>query len=257
MRTVDGVRLDANPLIRHSGVSAPAHSSLQLHEEATVMLKTAPQEAPPQRPQLTSTFSSSSESSRDSLQLDQRRRSTIRPYHPLPSPGVSTKRHQTTIDTRPRLPSYPPHPPLITSAPKDSIPGPKQISYSHTPPLLAAASKLTSGPTKSKSYTALSSPSSIFSFHNRLTAKLNTAISNGDVKATQIGVKERVRRLSGARGLQQGWEAGAKRMSGWGKDIGEAVVASGGVGVGWGDQRGEEGEVGRRSAGVYYGGGFV
>jgi hypothetical protein len=29
------------------------------------------------------------------------------------------------------------------------------------------------------------------------------------------------------------------------------------VGVGWGDQRGEEGEVGRRSAGVYYGGGFV
>jgi hypothetical protein len=259
MRTVDGVRLDAKPLIRHSGTSAPPHSSLQLHEEATAMLKTAPapQGQSLHRPQLTSAFSSSSESSGDPIQLDQRRRSTIKPYHPLPSPGVSTQRHQTTIDTRPRLPSYPPHPPSITSAPKDNIPGPKAISYSHTPPLLSAASKLTSGPSKTKSYTALSSPSSIWSFHNRLTAKLNTAISNGDVKATQIGVKERVRRLSGAKGLQQGWEAGAKRMSGWGKEIGEAVVASGGVGVGWGDRGGDGDEVGRRSAGIYYGGGFV
>jgi hypothetical protein len=263
MRTVDGVRLDAEPLVRHTGTSAPPHSSLQLHEEATAMLKTAPAPAPaPQgpslhRPQLTSAFSSSSESSGDPIQLDQRRRSTIKPYHPLPSPGASTKRHQTTIDTRPRLPSYPPHPPSIISAPKDNIPGPKAISYSHTPPLLSAASKLTSGPSKTKSYTALSSPSSIWSFHNRLTAKLNAAISNGDVKATQIGVKERVRRLSGAKGLQQGWEAGAKRMSGWGKEIGDAVVASGGVGVGWGDREGEGDEVGRRSASVYYGDGLV
>ena len=108
-----------------------------------------------------------------------------------------------------------------------------------------------------KLYTKLSSPSEIFTFHSNLNKKLDTAISNGAVKASQIGVKERVRRLSATKGLQQGWESSARRMSGWGKEIGEAVVASGGVGVGWGNGRGDEREVGKRSAGVYYGGGFV
>jgi hypothetical protein len=132
------------------------------------------------------------------------------------------------------------------------------MEYSHTPPTLR--------PKSSTAYTTLSSASSISSFHTNLNAKLNTAISTGAIKANQVGVKERVRRLSVARrSLQQGWEAsgrvvteGARRMSGWGRGIGEAVVASGGVGVGWGDvARDEDGDAGKRSASVYYGGGFV
>jgi hypothetical protein len=54
------------------------------------------------------------------------------------------------------------------------------------------------------------------------------------------------------------WGAGAWRVGERGREIGEAVVASGSVGVGWGDMgtRAEE-AMGRRSAGVWYGGGFV
>ncbi|KAI4746053.1 hypothetical protein E4T50_03620 [Aureobasidium sp. EXF-12298] len=266
MRTVDGVRLDARPLIRHSGISAPPHSSLQLHEEATTTLKTATEasgathEATIHRPQPNSWFSDSSESSGESMKMDvpsHRRRSTIKPAQPQPTTDIRTKRHQTTIEPRPRLPSYPPHISSITSAPRDTQPMPKGISYAHTPPLLTELSTgPNAAPLKPKLYTNLHNPSDVTSFHRSLNQKLDAAISTGAVKASQIGVKERVRRLSGSRTLQQGWEAGARRMSGWGREIGEAVVASGGVGVGWGDRR-DEGDVGKRSAGVYYGGGFV
>lgn len=260
MRTVDGVRLDARPLIRHSGVSAPAHSSLQLHETAMSTLHTTTEtgEASTHRPQLASWFSSSSNSSRDSLPLDlpPSRRCNLKSHQHLPATAISRKRHQTTWDTtRPKLPSYPPHHSSITSAPRDNDLQPTEPSHSDTRPTLPVPP----GPTARKPYTALSTASAVSSFHSTLNEKLNTAISTGAVKASQIGVKERVRRLSGAKNLQHGWEVSARRMSGWGRGIGEAVVASGGVGVGWGDatRRRDDEEVGKRSAGVYYGGGFI
>lgn len=212
MRTVDGVRLDARPLIRHSGISAPPHSSLLLHEEATATLKTTTEaagsthEASIHRPRPNSWFFDSSESSGESMKMDlpsHRRRSTIKPVQP--QPDIRTKRHQTTIEPRPRLPSYPTHISSITSAPKDTQPQPKGISYAHTPPLLT---ELFSGPNAAppqpKFYTNLHSPSDVSSFHRSLNRKLDAAISTGAVKASQIGVKERVRRLSGSRTLQQG-----------------------------------------------------
>ncbi|KAH0291507.1 hypothetical protein M436DRAFT_79539 [Aureobasidium namibiae CBS 147.97] len=258
MRTVDGVRLDARPLIRHSGVSAPAHSSLQLHETATSTLHTTTEtgEASTHRPHLASRFSSCSNSSAESMQLDlppYRRRYNIPPRQ-LSTTALRTKRHQTTWDTtRPKLPSYPPHVSSITSAPRDTRSDLRRISNSPPPTL-----PVPPGPPARKPYTALSTASAVSSFHYTLNEKLNTAISTGAVKASQIGVKERVRRLSGAKNLQHGWEVSARRMSGWGRGIGEAVIASGGVGVGWGEGRHrDDGEVGRRSAGVYYGGGFI
>ena len=261
IRTVDGVRLDARPLIRHSGVSAPAHSSLQLHETAMSTLHTTTEtgETSAHRPQLASWFSSSSNSSRDSLPLDlpPSRRRNLKSHQHLPATAISRKRHQTTWDTtsRPKLPSCPPYHSSITSAPRDTDFQPTEPSHSDTRPSLPAPP----GPTARKPYTALSTASAVSSFHSTLNGKLNTAISTGAVKASQIGVKERVRRLSGAKNLQHGWEVSARRMSGWGTGIGEAVVASGGVGVGWGDatRRRDDEEVGKRSAGVYYGGGFI
>ncbi|KAI4726550.1 hypothetical protein E4T49_05719 [Aureobasidium sp. EXF-10728] len=284
MRTVDGVRLDARPLIRHSGTAAPPHSSLQLntftnnYENSLEGTDHWPSISRPvtevsgarnqPRPQLTSWFSSSSESSVEGIQLgipSYRRRSTIKP-HLSPPPAIRRKRHQTTLEPRRPIPtqiptSHPSNTSTITSAPKtDKHPyaQPNKIEYSHTPPSLTH-------PPAQKTYTSLSSASSISTFHSTLNAKLHTAISTGAIKATQIGVKERVRRLSGAKSLQQGWEAGgrvvtegARRMSGWGRGIGEAVVASGGVGVGWAEgQTDDDGSIGARSAGVYYGGGFV
>lgn len=258
VRTVDGVRLDARPLIRHSGVSAPPHSSLQLHETATSTLHTTTAAGEPSthRPQLASWFSSSSNSSAGSIHRDlapSRRRNLLSHQH-LPATAISRKRHQTTWDaTRPNLPSYPPHRPSYTSAPRDTYPcDPERLSTS--PPQTFPAPP---GPMARKPYTALCTASAVSSFHSTLNEKLNTAISTGAVKASQIGVKERVRRLSGAKNLQHGWEASARRMSGWGRGIGEAVVASGGVGVGWGDRAAEDSDLGKRSAGVYYGGGFI
>ncbi|KAG9520564.1 hypothetical protein KCV07_g4269, partial [Aureobasidium melanogenum] len=274
MKTVDGVRLDARPLGRHSGISAPPHSKLQLCDASgpgssgPVDTKRLGVIGQP-RPQVTSWFSSSSESSSEGIQLNlpsSRHRSTKKKDLSPPSTALRRKRHQTTIDTRPLLSSPPPvpdppKPADITSAPRDTQadkPRDKPMEYSHTPPTLR--------PKSSTAYTTLSSASSISSFHTNLNAKLNTAISTGAIKANQVGVKERVSRLSVARrSLQQGWEAsgrvmteGARRMSGWGRGIGEAVVASGGVGVGWGDVAGnDENNVGERSAKVYYGGGFV
>ncbi|KAG9852149.1 hypothetical protein KCU98_g3482, partial [Aureobasidium melanogenum] len=273
MKTVDGVRLDARPLVRHSGISAPPHSKLQLCDasgpSSSELADTRQGVVGQPRPQVTSWFSSSSESSTEGIQLNlpsYHRRSTKKKDSSPPSTTLRKKRHQTTIDTRPLLSSPPPfsNPPKpadITSAPRDDQtdkPRDKPMEYSHTPPTLR--------PKSSKAYTTLSSASSISSFHTTLNAKLNTAISTGAIKANQVGVKERVRRLSVTRrSLQQGWEAsgrvvteGARRMSGWGRGIGEAVVASGGVGVGWGDVAGKEDDnVGERSAKVYYGGGFV
>ncbi|KAG9564357.1 hypothetical protein KCU71_g7366, partial [Aureobasidium melanogenum] len=274
MKTVDGVKLDARPLARHSGISAPPHSKLQLcdasRSDSSGLADTRRQGVVGQpRPQVTSWFSSSSESSTEGIQLNlpsYRRRSTKKKDLSPPSTALRKKRHQTTIDTRPLLSSPPPFsnapkPSDTTSAPRDTQtdkPRDKPMEYSHTPPTLQ--------PKSSKAYTTLSSASSISSFHTTLNAKLNIAISTGAIKANQVGVKERVRRLSVARrSLQQGWEAGgravtegARRMSGWGRGIGEAVVASGGVGVGWGDVAGnEDGSVGKRSASVYYGGGLV
>ncbi|KAH0013014.1 hypothetical protein KCU78_g9400, partial [Aureobasidium melanogenum] len=274
MKTVDGVRLDARPLVRHSGISAPPHSKLQLCDasrpSSSGLADSRRQGVICQpRPQVTSWFPSSSESSSEGIKLNlssYRCRSTKKTELSPPSAALSKKRHQTTHDTTPLL-SYPPpfsnapKPSDITSAPKENQtdkPRDKPMEYSHTPPTLK--------PKSSKAYTTLSSASSISSFHTTLNAKLNTAISTGVIKANQVGVKERVRRLSGARrSLQQGWEAsgrvvteGARRMSGWGRGIGEAVVASGGVGVGWGDVAREgDDDVGKRSASVYYGGGFV
>jgi len=258
MRTVDGVRLDARPLIRHSGVSAPAHSSLQLHETtmSTLFTTTETGEASTHRPHLASRFSSCSNSSAESMQLDlppHRRRYNIPPRQ-LSTTALRTKRHQTTWDTtRPKLPSYPPLVSSITSAPRDTQFDHQGISNSHT-----STFPVPPGPPARKPYTALSTAPAVSSFHCTLNEKLNTAISTGAVKASQIGVKERVRRLSGAKNLQHGWEVSARRMSGWGRGIGGAVVASGGVGVGWGEgRRGDDGEVGKRSAGVYYGGRFI
>ncbi|CAD0089708.1 unnamed protein product [Aureobasidium vineae] len=284
VRTVDGVRLDARPLIRHSGTAAPPHSSLQLHTitsnyensldstDQWTSISRPVREVPgarnQSRPQLTSWFSSSSESSVEGIHLglpSYRRRSAIEP-HLSPAPAVGRKRHQTTLETRRSVSSHIPasHPskPLNpTSVPRTSKPDKpkvKKIEYSHTPPSLT-------NPPAPKNYTTLSSASSISAFHSTLNAKLNTAISTGAIKANQVSVKERVRRLSGARSLQQGWEAGgravtegARRMSGWGRGIGEAVVASGGVGVDWAEaSRDGDGSIGARSAGVHYGGGFV
>jgi len=69
-----------------------------------------------------------------------------------------------------------------------------------------------------------------------------------------------VRRISG-RALQQGVARSGRAVRRWSVGVGEAVVAGGGLGVGWGDVGGsgrEEGiRVGKRSASVYYGGGFV
>lgn len=280
IKTVDGVRLDARPLVRHSGTAAPPHSSLQLCNVSgpgSISSTTSGQGDTRRqgvlyqpRPQMTSWFSSSSESSTDGIQMSlpsYRRRSTkTSDLHP-PSTTLRRKRHQTTHDTRPLLSSRPPFSPPskpsdITSAPRDNQADnhkAKPMEYSHTPPSFK--------PQASRAYTTLSSASSISSFHTTLNSKLNTAISTGAIKANQVSGKERIRRLSGARkSLQQGWEAsgrvvteGARRMSGWGRGIGEAVVASGGVGVGWADvgQRDEDGDIGERSAGVYYGGGFV
>lgn len=279
MKTVDGVRLDARPLVRHSGTAAPPHSSLQLCDVSGPGSISSTTSGPVDtrrqgvlyqtRPQLTSWFSSSSESSTEGIQLSlpsYRRRSTkTSDLHP-PSTALRRKRHQTTHDTRPLLSSHPPFssppkPSDITSAPRDNQADKhkaKPMEYSHTPPSFK--------PQASKAYTTLSSASFISSFHTTLNAKLNTAISTGAIKPNQVRGKEKVRKLSGARkSLQHGWEAsgravteGARRMSGWERGIGEAVVASGGVGVGWGDVGGEEDEgVGKRSASVYYGGGFV
>lgn len=278
MKTVDGVRLDARPLVRHSGTAAPPHSSLQLCDVSgprgvssttSGLVDRRKQGVLYQpRPQLTSWFSSSSESSTEGIQLrlpSYRRRSTKTDLSSH-SAALRRKRHQTTHDTRPLLPSHPPSsnapkPLDITSAPRGDQAAKhntKPIEYSHTPPSLM--------PQVSRAYTTLSSASSISSFHTTLNAKLNTAISTGAIKPNQVSGKEKARRLSGARkSLQQGWEAsgravteGARRMSGWGRGIGEAVVASGGVGVGWGDVAGDADEnVGKRSASMYYGGGFI
>lgn len=257
MRTVDGVRLDARPLIRHSGVSAPPHSSLQLHETATSTLHTTIEagEASSHRRELTSWFSSSSNSSAGSIHQDlpPSRRRIQKSHQHLPATAISRKRHQTTWDTtRPKLPSYPPHHPSFTSAPRDTQLDPHGLFNLHT-----STFPVPPGPTARKPYTALSTASAVASFHCTLNEKLNTAISTGAVKASQIGVKERIRRLSGAKNLQHGWEVSARRMSGWGRGIGEAAVASGGVGVGWGDRAENESDVGKRSADVYYGGGFI
>ncbi|KAH0348350.1 hypothetical protein KCU81_g3211, partial [Aureobasidium melanogenum] len=274
MKTVDGVRLDARPLVRHSGTAAPPHSSLQLCNlsgpSSPGLVDTRRQGVVGQpRPQLTSWFSSSSESSTDGIHLSlpsSRRRHIKKTDLSPPSTMLRRKRHQTTHDTRPLLSSPPPfsEPPKhsdITSAPRGTQVDKsrnKQMEYSHTPP--------SPRPKSTSAYTTLSSASSISNFHFTLNAKLDAAISTGAIKAHQVGVKERVRRLSGARrSLQQGWKAGgrvasegARRMSGWGRGIGEAVVASGGVGVGWGDVAREgDDDVGRKSATMYYGGGFV
>lgn len=274
MKTVDGVRLDARPLVRHSGTAAPPHSSLQLCDisgaRSPGSVDTRRQGVVGQpRPQLTSWFSSSSESSTDGIHLSlpsSRRRHNKKTDLSPPSTMLRRKRHRTTHDTRPLLSSPPPFSkppkhPDITSAPKNTQtdePRNKPMEYSHTPP--------SSRPKSTSAYTTLSSASSISNFHFTLNAKLDAAISTGEIKAHQVGVKERVRRLCGARrSLQQGWEAsgrvvteGARRVSGWGRGIGEAVVASGGVGVGWGDVAGgNDDDVGRKSASVYYGGGFV
>ncbi|KAH0371905.1 hypothetical protein KCU65_g1629, partial [Aureobasidium melanogenum] len=273
MKTVDGVRLDARPLVRHSGTAAPPHSSLQLCDVSepssfgSVDARRQGVVGQP-RPQLTSWFSSSSESSTEGIQLSlpsYRRRNNKKTDPSPPATTLRRKRHQTTHDTRPLLSSpppfsKPPKPSDITSAPRDTQadkPRNKPMEFSHTPPLR---------PNSTSAYTTLPSASSISNFHFTLNAKLDAAISTGAIKAHQVGVKERVRRLSGARrSLQQGWEAGgrvvtegARRMSGWGRGIGEAVVASGGVGVGWGDVAGHgDDDVGRKSASMYYGGGFV
>ncbi|KAK6000102.1 hypothetical protein QM012_004090 [Aureobasidium pullulans] len=74
MKTVDGVRLDARPLVRHSGTAAPPHTSLQLcHVSGPGSISSITSESGGMRrqglggqprPQLTSWFSSSSESTR-------------------------------------------------------------------------------------------------------------------------------------------------------------------------------------------------
>ncbi|THV93889.1 hypothetical protein D6D27_04113 [Aureobasidium pullulans] len=324
-RTVDGVRLDARPLIRHTGTSAPPHSSLQLHtfasrqqhidaldegqvspkkiaepvsEASTSQTMAAP--SAQRRPQPISWFSSSSDSSVQSLRLNltnqtYRRRSTIRPPPTIPlsrpqllssSPSqqpITSKRHQTTNETVLGVPtsssisntsnpffsapsSYPPKPPKLATAAPTSHPKPK-IEYSHTPPRIHAR-QIQSRRVSSKpltAYTSLSTPSAISTFHSTLTSRLHLAISSGDIKASQVPVKERVRRISGKslqQGLQQGVARSGRAVRRWSVGVGEAVVAGGGLGVGWGDVGGgsgmeEEMGVGKRSASVYYGGGFV
>jgi hypothetical protein len=246
MRTVDGVCLDARPLVRHSGTSAPAHSSLQLHEMATSISEAAAEIRRPSIPcpRLTFRFSSTSESSEDDG-LDQpprrHRRSTIKPSHPPPS-AISTKCHQTTIEHSQHIPSY--HP-LLTTAHHASLSIQEPFYYSNTPPRLSSLSKTALSISKTQPFSTLSSRFEITMFHSAVSQKLHTAINTGEIKPCRIGVKKRVRRLIGA---------GARRVGEWGREIVEAV-ASGSVGVGWGD--GSEGEVGRRSAGVYNGSRFV
>ncbi|KAI5249858.1 hypothetical protein E4T43_00496 [Aureobasidium subglaciale] len=231
-RTVDGVRLDARPLIRHTGISAPPHSSLHLHtfasrsHENKSFLDLNPAAAPssthllmpepatslqlkasmPRRPQATSWFSSSSDSSLEGIQFGcpsftDRRRSTIKP-HLLPPPLViNRKRHPTTLI---KESTYPPRPPRIEVSGVEET---EMQIYPHTPPKV-------------------------------------------------VSVKERVHRLSGARSLQHAVDGGLERLDKFRIAMGEAVVASGGVGIGW-ENRGEDENVGARSASVYYGGGFV
>jgi hypothetical protein len=240
MRTVDGVRLDARPLIRHSGTSAPAHSSLQLHEMATSTSKATTERKPSlPRPRLISCFPSTNESSGDDgsdLPPRRHRRSTIKPNQPPPS-TISTKSHQTTIEHNHHIPSYNP---LLTTAAHGSLSDQEPFYYSHTPPRLTFLSKNALSISKTQQFSTLSSRSEVAMFHGSVIQKLHTTINTGEIKPCQIGVRERVRRLSGA---------GARRVGEWEREIGEAVIASGGVGVGWGDQ-GIEGEVGRRGAGV-------
>ncbi|CAD0097197.1 unnamed protein product [Aureobasidium mustum] len=221
METVDGVRLDARPLVRHSGTAAPPHSSLQLCDisgPGSSSLKTSGQAdtkrqgVPYQpRPQLTSWFSSSSESSTEGIHLNfpsYRRRNSKKTDLSPPSTALRKKRHQTTHDTRPLLSSPPPfsNPPKpsdVTSAPKDNQADKskaKPMEYSHTPPDMQ--------PTASRGYTTLSSAPSISAFHHNLNTELFNAIESGDIKANRVGTKKEVRRFSGTRrSLQQGWEA--------------------------------------------------
>lgn len=322
-RTVDGVRLDARPLIRHTGTSAPPHSSLQLHtfasrqqyveasDEGQVPLKkvsvtnlpeasktqTLAAPSAQRRPQPISWFSSSSDSSVQSLRLNltnqtYRRRSTLRPpllqaqpqFPPSTSSHlpITSKRHRTTNESVLGVPpfppisntsnpsvttsstTYPPKPPRI-AAPTSNPRHQNKLEYSHTPPSLPLQGRRGNNTKSIAAYTALSTPSAVSSFHNDLVARLSAAIDNGLIKASRVPVKERVRRISGARAMQQGviasgravrrWSVGVGE---WGQGFSEAVVAGGGLGPGWGDTgRDGERDVGARSAATYYGGGFI
>ncbi|KAI4852271.1 hypothetical protein E4T44_01595 [Aureobasidium sp. EXF-8845] len=139
----------------------------------------------------------------------------------------------------------PPYHPLLTTASHGAFSDQEPFYYSHTPPRVLSFFKHTLSISKTQPFSTLSSRSEIAMFHGAVSQKLHTAINTGEIKPCRIGVKERVRRLSGA---------GARRVGEQGREIGEAVVASGSVGVGWGDMgtRAEE-AMRRRSAGVCFG----
>lgn len=329
--TVDGLRLDARPLLRHSGISAPPHSQLRIdtlpvhanqagkdnveldHEAAhdgylrnhftdlDVSIQSAPLKPPaiPSFPLANegTDFSSSSEEAHnykypdcshwrnvgnvappelhfssersrlihDAFCFDERkdastsasprsRSSSTDNVHQLPVARRSNKRTRrdafiTSTTQTHHEPNDAPMRPVIPMEQKPLRMG----QYSHTPPNI---------PLPPSNYTNLHNIQHIRAFHNEVVTRLQSRIASGDIKASQIPVKERVRRISGAGGARVA--QGVRKIGRAGKEVskglGEAMVGSGAVGVGWRDASAEaegQGRVGERSGLVYYGAGFV
>jgi hypothetical protein len=317
-KTVDGVKMDARPLLRHTGISAPPHSSLRVHtalndetehllqrhwtggssssfDMSTTTAAAAVSKTSSRHLRPVSSFSWSSDSSASTTTLTTTTTTTGERYgRQFTDSRANSIAQQPENDinlsafssatTAPRLhrtshtSSLHTHynnstslPTKATTATTTCLSAPLQqqeqklhFGYSHTPPIPPLnprrfhQNQYRRPPLST--YTALLTSTQISLFHAHLTSLLTNAISTGRIPASQIPVRERVRRLSGvsARVVRQG----GVKVGEWARGFGEGIIAGGGVGVGWGEVVGsaagdENSDVGRRSGLVYYGGGFV
>lgn len=217
----------------------PDHSHLR-HVEASSYSMAPPPAPIPQHQQQTRHFLSKRQRTINNSRFDGQEKNSSNPSAHVPSlntnpftnkpslPSTSFPHPPTTEPTEPALP-------LIAPLPK------RPANYAHTPPTFLPPHRQQLNLALSlASYTSLHSPHAIQNFHLDLCNRLHTAIATGGIRAAQIPVKERVRRLSGAKMAYGGAKVvqGARRMSrGMGKLGAGAVDAVAGVGtagVGWG-----------------------